>query len=176
MATVLDLGLLRFFIPVFTFLFILVLSYAVLSKTNFLKSKAVNITAAFAISILFLFTPEALELVQISIPWIMILILVLTVIFAIFIFLGVKEEEMGGVLKNPAVYWTILVLILAIFGFAATQLFGGAVQSIFGGGDSGDGGVVTDVGKIIFNPKVLGVLILILIASQAVRLIVSAEK
>ena len=47
MATFLDLGVLNFFLPAFTFLFVLVIMYAILHKTNFLgKSNLVKMLAA----------------------------------------------------------------------------------------------------------------------------------
>lgn len=172
MATVLDTGLLRFFLPIFSFLLVLAISYAILEKTNILKNHNVNIAAAFAIAVLFLFTPSAIKLIQLTTPWFIVFLIFLMIMFMTFMFLGVKDEQINSVIAYPSVYWTIIVVILGIFLFGMTQVFGGEVQAIFGGGDTSGGGVVVDVGKIIFHPRMLGAIFILLIASQAIRLIV----
>lgn len=172
MATVLDTGLLKFFLPIFSFLLVLVISYAILEKTNILKNHNVNIAAAFAISVLFLFTPNAIKLIQLTTPWFVVFLIFLMIMFMTFMFLGAKDEQINMVISYPSVYWTIIVVILGIFLFGMTQIFGGEVQAIFGGGSTSEGGLIVDIGKIIFHPRMLGAIFILLIASQAIRLIV----
>ena len=177
MASLLDIGLLKFFLPVFSFILVYAVSYAILNKTNILKSDAANNAAAFAISVLFLFTPQAIKLIQLTTPWFVVFLIFLMIIFMTFMFLGAKESQMNDVLALPTVYWTIIVVLLGIFLFGLTQVFGSEVQSIFGGGESnGEEGVVIDIAKIIFHPRVLGAIFILLIASQAIRLIVPRVK
>lgn len=172
MASILDTGLISFFMPVVSFILVFSITYAILSKTNILKDKSVNIAAAFAIAILFLFAPDAIELIQLTTPWFIVFLIFLMVIFMTFMFLGASESQMNEVLKQPSVFWTIIVVIIGIFLFGLTQIFGENVQAIFGGEDTGEGGLVVDIGKIIFHPRVLGAIFILLIASQAIRLIV----
>ena len=58
MATILEsLGFIEFFLPVFSFLFIFVIVYAVLDKFKLMgESKAVKVIAALSIALLFLFS------------------------------------------------------------------------------------------------------------------------
>ncbi len=177
MATLLDTGLIRFFLPIFSFILVMVISYAILQKTNILKNQNVNIAAAFAIAVLFLFTPEAIQLIQLTTPWFIVFLIFLMLMFMTFMFLGAKDEQVNWVLTQPSVYWTIIVVILGIFLFGLVQVFGGQVQAIFGGGEvNGDQGVIVDIGRIIFHPRVLGAVFILLIASQAIRLIVPSVK
>ena len=58
MAT-LDISILEFLTPAFTFLFILVISYAILDKFKLLGDKvAPKLLAAFSVSMLFIFSKE----------------------------------------------------------------------------------------------------------------------
>ncbi len=176
MATILDTTLIRFLLPVISFLLVLVISYAILEKTNILKNKSVNAAAAFAIAVLFLFTPEAISLLRLTTPWFMIFLIFLMIVFMTFMFLGASEKQMNWVLAQPSVYWTILVIIIGIFIFGMTQIFGEQVQAIFGGDGNGqDDGLAVDIGRIIFHPRVLGAIFILLIASQAIRLIVPSK-
>ena len=170
MATILDTGLIKFFLPVVSFILIYAVSFAILQKTNILKSESANHAASFAIAVLFLFTPNAVKLIQLTTPWFMVFIIFLIVIFMTFMFLGAKEDQVNSVLALPVVYWTIIVVMIGIFLFGMTQIFGEDVQAIFGGGETSNG-VVGDVAKVIFHPRVLGAIFILLIASQAIRLI-----
>ena len=171
MATILDTGLLNFFLPIFSFLLVFAISYAILQKTNILKNRNVNLAAAFAIGVLFLFTPDAIKLIQFTTPWFVVFLILLMLMFMTFMFLGVKEDQLNKVLSYPSVYWTIIVVIIGIFLFGLTQIFGEEVQSILGKDGGSNGGLIVDIGKIIFHPKVLGAIFILLIASQAIRLL-----
>ena len=114
MATIMEqLGLLEFFLPLFTFLLIFVVCYAVLIKTSILgPNKWMAGLAAFAISLLFLFTPELMDVVKMTTPWFVLLVIFGLLIFSMFMFLGVKSDAMAGVLEQPSVHWTILILMI----------------------------------------------------------------
>ncbi len=171
MASVLDIGLLKFLLPVFSFILIWVISYAILVKTKILgESKGMNAFAAFAVAIIFLFTPEASDLIRMTLPWFIVVIIFVAVVFMMFMFLGVKEDKMAAVLEYPTVMWSLIIICVAIIVFALAQIFGSPIQAIYAG-DGGEAGLMGDIGKIVFHPKVLGAVILLLIASQAIRLL-----
>ncbi len=174
MATVLDLSMLSFFKPAFIFLFVLGIFYAILQKTQlFGENKGMNLLVSFVVSFLFIITPGVSDVISLAMPWFVILVVVILVIALVFMMMGVKEETIvTNVFHEGWFIWTIvLVIILGIFGYAFSVVYGPAVQSVTG--ESSDQGVMSDIGKVLFHPKLLGVLFLLLVASQTVRLISS---
>ena len=69
MATPLNPVVIEHLLPVFSFLFVFTISYALFRRADILRDKNLDILAAFTISILFLFTPGALEIINIATPW-----------------------------------------------------------------------------------------------------------
>ena len=177
MATPLDagVGILAAFRPVFVWLLIVAMMYALLSKINFF-GKGDNILwlhllIAFVIATLFVMTPGLTQVISTATPWIMVLVLVIVFIMFIFMFAGVKESAITeNVFMDSTYIWIIVIVALGIFGFALSQVYGEAVQSITT--DGGDRGVLFDIAEIVFSPKLLGVLLILVIASQTIRLVV----
>ena len=168
MATILEsLGFIEFFLPVFSFLFIFVIVYAVLDKFKLMgESKAVKVIAALSIALLFLFSQATLKFVNFVTPWFVVLVIVAFFILALFMFMGVKEKEMEATIANPTVYWTVLVIIII--------LLIAAIGTVFSDFFSGEGGEITDptkasITQILVHPRILGALFLLVIVSFAVK-------
>jgi hypothetical protein len=181
MASVLDLGLIEYFVPAFVFFLVLVLVWALLEKVQFFgDNKFANMVIALCMAFLFVIVPGVRDIVSLSIPWFVILFLFLFLLISVFMFMGVKPDTIATVFGqgssneiNYAVIWTILVLALAIMGYAFTQVYGDEIHNITGGSDvaDSDGDLVTNIGQILFTPKILGMMFLIALAGFAVRFI-----
>lgn len=172
MATILDsLGFLEFFLPVFSFLFIFVIMYAVLDKFKLMgENKTVKFIAALSIALLFLFSKGVLDFVSFVTPWFVVLVILALFILSLFMFMGAKEKDMEDVVKNPVVYWTILVIIII--------LLIAAIGTVFSDFFASEGGQITDptkvsITQILVHPRVLGSLFLLVIASFAIKNIAS---
>jgi len=175
MATVLDFGYLRYFMPIFSFLFIFILAYAILTRINIFKGKWVNLAISFTISVLFLFTPDAMKVIEVATPSFVLFLFLIFLILMTFFFLGIKETHVVDFFRgNATMTWIVGIIVFLIFAGALTNVYGGVVQAIYGGAE-GEKSVLFDVGRVIFNPKVLGVFLLLLIASQAIRLIATSK-
>lgn len=178
MATPLDAGagLLAAFKPVFVWLLVFTMMYALLSKINFFGAKndhnpTFHLLIAFVIATLFVMTPGLTQVVGTAAPWVMVLILVIIFIMFIFMFAGVSEKNITeNIFMDSTYIWIVVLLVLGIFGFALSQVYGEAVQSVTD--SQGDKGVLFDVAQIIFSPKLLGMLLIMVIASQTIRLVV----
>jgi len=94
MATILDVGILSYFTPVFVFLLIFAIVFAILEKTRILgKNKGLNSLVAFVIAMLFILTPELIGVVKLSMPWFILLLVLIVFIVVLFLFVGVKAES-----------------------------------------------------------------------------------
>ena len=173
MATILDIGILEYFTPIFVFLFIFAVLYAILDKTGLLgENKGLKSLVAFVLAMMFILTQNLMRLVTIMTPWFIILIVAAMFIIMFFLFVGAKPEQVAGVFTEKVTVWVLLIVILIIFGYAITQVYGSGIHDIYGGGNATDySGLNESIGKILFHPKMLGVLLILVIAAQAIRLI-----
>lgn len=171
------MGILNYFAPVFVFLLIYGIIFALLIKVKlFGDNKGTNALIAFAIAFLFILTPELLDLVKIITPWFTILFVFVLLLVLLFLFVGVKESEVASAFKDRGLIWVLIILGLTIMLFALTQVYGVQVNQIYAGENAtAEGAEATglnkEIGEIVFHPRVLGALLLLFIAAQAVRFI-----
>ncbi|MCD4666428.1 hypothetical protein K8R47_01310 [archaeon] len=171
MATFLDtLGIVEFFLPLATFLFVLVILYAVLDKFKILgDSKSVKWLVSFSVSLLFLFSSKSLELVNLVTPWFAVFVVLTIFALLLFMTLGIKQDTLSAVATQPQVYWTIIIVGGILFVIALLNVFGNVLSPY--GGDDGDG--IGDDGqsrssealKTIVHPRILGLIFLMGIAA-----------
>lgn len=173
MATVLDIGILQAIKPIFTFLFVWFIMFAVLEKTKFFGDRVgTNGVISIIVAFLFILTPGVGELINIATPWFFILIFLILFIVILFMMVGVQEEKIALAFQDNWVIWIILIIaIVGVFGFAASKVFGPSIQGIYGNETTRDEGFQSELGRVIFHPRVLGMFLLLAIASIAVRLI-----
>ena len=171
MVSPIDLGLLPKFAPVFVFLFIFFLMYAIQVKTKILGSaREVHSAVAFIMAVLFMITPGVSEVVVSVTPWIVILFFLIIVIVTMFLFVGVKDSTISSVFQESSVAWLLIITVLLIFGFVLSQVYGPFVQGL-GGQEATKQGITYDIARILFSTKLLTTALILVIAAQAVRLI-----
>jgi len=175
MASVLDVGILQYFAPIFVFALVWVVTWAILEKTQlFGKNSAIHWVISFCMGIMVMIVPGLTDIIQIITPWFIVLFIFITLLVLIFLFMGVKGDTIAGVFgKNTFVIWVVIGVSLAIFGYAMMQVYGDAVQDITNPEDSND--LNAQVGQILFHPKVMGMVLILIIAGLIVRF-VSASR
>src|SRR3989344_1074515 len=108
------LGLIEKFSLIFPFLFVLVIVYAILTKTKVLgESQGVNSFIALIVAVLVLLTPPVTQIVNYMAPWFVVLFL-----FAIFMIIGVMvlgptESDVISIIKSEKWGSTIIMWIIA---------------------------------------------------------------
>src|SRR3989344_1258872 len=113
MATLLDLTLLNYLTPLATFLFILIICYAVLDKFKLLGDNvAPKFIAAFSIALIFMFSTRMVKVILTATPWFILLIFFGFFIIAMLMFMGVKESEIHETVKSGTVVYIMLVISL----------------------------------------------------------------
>ena len=150
----LDLTGLSTFIPVFSFLLVFVVTYALLGTTKLLgENKFVHILVSFCVAILFLVSANAIKYVSTITPW--------AVAFAVSLLLiGLVVGLMGGKdtlekVFKPGFAWLIVVVLIVIFIASASFIFSDLISKYLGGQVLGEStytiiGVVVLVGITIF--------------------------
>lgn len=174
MATILDVGVLNYFVPIFVFVFVFVLVYAVLLKTHlFGENKGLVALISFVVAFLFIVTRAASEFVEIVTPWFVVLIIVAMCFLLIFMFLGISPETIAKAIGNEGVAWALIIILLVLLGLALTKVIGPGIAAMTQEEGAEEGFMTTVVG-IIFHPKILGVFFILLIASFAIRAVSKA--
>jgi len=180
-APVISLAFLSYFKPLFIFIFVFVLFYAVLTKTEMLgTNKGIHFMFAFSVAILFLFTSRTLEFVELVAPWLVVLIIIFMSFMMLFLFLGVQPEIITKTISEPGIAWTIVITLIVILVIAMIKVFGADVRAVtydsagnqvdkFGNIVVEEDNFMKEVGEIVFSTKVLGMFLLLLIASMAIR-------
>lgn len=115
---VLDISGINFFMPVFSFLFVFILVYALLAKTKVIgDSKFVLLLISFIVAIVFM-SFSSLELfLRTSIAWFIVLVVAVFLILVIGMFSGKDWVPKSGFA------WTVVVVLLVIFLISAIYVF-----------------------------------------------------
>jgi hypothetical protein len=171
MATVLDVGLLNFFLPVFTFLFITILCYAILRKVlKDLDNKAVWV-AAICLGLMALFSGKAIDLINFITPWYIVIFVFLLLTFMALMFWDVPQKDILASLGGTT---TIVVIGILILVLGISQVFS-PVFSPYSTTDSATKTIAGEALKTVFHPRILGAIFILIIAAFAVQRISEVE-
>jgi len=181
MATILDVNLLQSFDFVFVILLVWTGAFAILHKTEALgKNTAINATVAAAVSLLFLLSRTAIDIVNFIIPWFAVAIVFLFLMILIFMMFGANSGDILGALKSKeSIQWVLiaigLIIIVAAFGNVLGQKFLGedspAVSNVNATSDVAGSDFEQNVQSTLFHPKIIGLLTLFGVLIFAVALL-----
>ena len=177
MATVLDLGLIRAFDVIFPVILVWAVVFALLQKTKAISDNpSVNATIGVAAAFMILLSDAAVDIINFVMPWFTVAIIFFTLLLLVFYVFGLKDEQLGAVVSDKGVYWTLIavgiVIILAAFG----NVFGQQLtDQSFTDADGNvievdrDAGVATsdhrqNLVNTLFHPSVLALILIFTIA------------
>lgn len=164
MATLLDVGALAFFLPVFVFIFIFSLLLALLQKTKLLgENKVLNIAAAFSVAAIAVFAGKLTGLISVIVPWIVFIFVLLFLIFALFGFFGVDNKKIWDLFGETVVF--IIILIIVLVGI--TTVFEGTL-SPYGDGTGDGANPRSETLRTLTHPRMLGALFTLVVAAATV--------
>lgn len=163
MATVLDIGVLEHFIPLFSFLFVFLIVYALLQKLKLLGGKSViDFLVSLVVSILVVLSSSAVELARFMSVWGVVVTIILVFLFIMMSFWA-GEGKMGLPVDmdiKSIVFW-VFIIILAI---GLTQVFGPVLMPYAEGADPS-----RTVLRTIFHPRIVGALFLLIIVGNLAK-------
>lgn len=177
---IINVSLLKFFMPLFIFLFVFALMYALLSKTKLLGGAVFpNMVVAFVIAIIFVVTPTTIKFTNVITPWLVVFIISLLFIFLILSWLDLYKFGEGGgfagAVGSAWIAWIIFVVLLAIFIFAGIATFGPLFTST-GGGENAAQVIGFETKRVLFHPAILGLALLFIIAAATAWVLGIKEK
>ena len=145
------LSTLSWFVPIFAFLLVFIVVYAMLSKTGILgTSQAVMLFISFVLASFFIVQASLVEFIQFSSAWFSALIIILFFLLVILAFLPGKEP-LSFLTKNNWFSWVVLGVIVAFFLISSVYVFNWAINwDLIGGW---------------FDTEVVGMIMLLVIAA-----------
>lgn len=154
-----------YFMPIFSFLFVFVVVYAILVKSKILGESAfINSFVSFIFAIIFVsFSPSiSIDYVQTIIPWVAILIICL---FFVLVMVGFSQKDMDGFMK-PGLAWVFIILLAIVFLVSAIVVFNPVLRPYLPGQpDTGGESFLLSVKYFIYSEKILGALLLVIVAA-----------
>lgn len=155
---------LYFFMPIFSFLFVFIVIYAVLIKTKLLgEGKFLSAVISFIVAIVFMSfstaTFSAEQYVRTIIPWFAVL---LVCVFLVLVLAGLSAKDLGAIMK-PWFAWVVIILLIVIFVLAAVRVFNPVLSPQYGVDSGGDGQFVSQL-RGVFSSGIGGGILLVIIA------------
>lgn len=157
-----DFSWLAYYVPIFGFLFVFVLMYAVLSKTKVLgEGNFINAFISFIFAIIFVTFLPAVDYVSLVIPWFVVLVVSL---FFFLVIVGFSQKDIDKFMK-PWIAWVFIGLLIVIFLVSAIYVF----NPLFAKGLADLTGVsqeeaLQQFGDLIFSEQFFGGIALLVLA------------
>lgn len=150
-----------FFMPVFSFLFVFVVVYAVLAKTKVLgDTKSVNVIVSLVMAIIFMNFSSMQLYVETMLPWFIILLIC---VFLVLVIMGFSTKSVDKMM-TPAFAWTVVAILVIIFLISAIKVFNPVFHSeyILTSGDSPQ--LVSQI-RNAFDNQFSGTILLLIVAA-----------
>ncbi len=167
MATPLQPQILAFLTPIFVFLLLFVGIYALLQKFKILGgTKGFDALAALCVSLLSLMLPETASVISLFTPWVLMLGLLVFIIFAFFLFFGLKSEDLiEHVVKSSAFVTFFVAFIIIFFLVALSQVYGPFLLT------NAEPGFWNATKRALFHPRLIGAILLLVLAAFSVSFV-----
>lgn len=200
MASILDIGLTNFFMPIFIFLLVFAALYALFNKVELFgkdeKIKGINAIIAFVLALIVVLSKAVVSYLTFVLPWFFILALI--ILFFIFIgkMFGKSDENVAWAFswgtKSPVITWIVIfAALIIIIGFTHiggqelleenpefTETEGRApvestetISSEGGELDTASSNYESNLLATIIHPKVMGMLLLCLVGLISILLL-----
>lgn len=192
MATFLDLSILGSFTAIFTFLLVFVIIFGMLEVFKMFGDghRGLHAIIAFAVGFIVIFSKGVVTVIQTFTPWFtIVIILIFFIIFAVRMF-GVSAAEVTAGFHNNTVILTFILIFTALIilfslgaGFGQTSLEEGskpgtlhnATNTTVNPGSTDTTSFSQNLYNTIYNPKVLGLILVMLIAVIAMLFLTTKE-
>lgn len=157
MATFLDISGLEQFSTIFVFIFVWLVVYAIITYSKIVgDNKAIHILIGLVIAVLVLFSPIAIGTIEYIAPWFaVVFIFVIFATIALKLFGATGVESLGS-LRILTFIVIVLIIVVGALSYIREQVT-----------VPGDDGESIDYGKtttILFHPKILGIMFVMIIA------------
>jgi len=147
--------------PVFSFLFVFVVVFAILAKTRILGEGGVNLLISFIMAIIFM-NFSSLELyVRTILPW---FITLLVILFFVLLVAGFSTKSIDKMM-TPAFAWVVVIIVLVVFLIAAIRVFNPVFHPDYGLVSGEKPEVISQAMTWLFGSQVSGSILLLVVGA-----------
>ena len=123
MAAEVSTGAVGYFMPIFAFLLVFIVVYAILFKTKVLgESAAVMLFVSFILAIFFIAEASLVDFLKVSSAWFSTIIVLVFFVILLLAFLP-GEKPLDFLIKGNWFSWVLLAGIVALFIFSSAYVF-----------------------------------------------------
>jgi len=189
MATFLDVGLVQHFSVIFPVLLVFVIVFALLQKSKLIgDNKGLHSLVALCIAVMMLFAPGVVQVINIMAPWFVLIFLLIIFFMMILLSFGTSWDSITKYATGwETPHWFLLIIGLIIFIGALASVYGTALlpysnednataTAVVNGTSTDTGDFNSNVGRVIFHPKTLGMVFLLMVGSLTIRLLTKSAK
>lgn len=168
MATQVDVSTFQYFLPILSFLFVLIISYFVINKSKLIENKFFEAILAIVIAVVFVVAMGPRTYILTIVPGFAVLIVGLFLFMALTGFLG------KDVFPTKVIAWTFLIILGLIFVISALFVFSNYYNNYLPGNVGGDSGISTFL-HWLYSPRVAGALLVVGVGAVAVWILVKSK-
>ena len=192
MATFLDISILGNFVTIFTFLLVFVIVFGMLELFKAFGDghKGLHAIIAIAIAFIVIFSKGVVAVIQTFTPWFTILIIVIFfILFAIRMFGATDKDIRDELMKDSTITTWVIIFTVVIILFSLGSGFGqdsldqtatptqgvASVNATVPGTSTATSSFNQNLYNTLFHPKVLGMLLVMLLAVMAMLFLTGSE-
>ncbi len=160
-----------FFMPVFSFLFVFVVVYAILAKTKVLGEQKVNLIVSFVMAIIFMNFSSMQLYVETMLPWFVVFVICL---FLVLIIMAFSTKDVGKMM-TPAFAWVMVAILVVIFLISAIKVFNPVFHPEYGLTSGGSPQIISQI-RGVFDNSTSGSVLLLIVAAVVTWVLVRKGK
>jgi len=157
--------------PVFSFLFVFVVVYAILAKTKVLGDQRVNLLVSFVMAIIFMNFSSMQLYVETMLPWFVVLIISL---FLVLVIMAFSTKDVGKMM-TPAFAWVMVAILVIIFLISAIKVFNPVFHPEYGVVSGSSPQIISQI-RGIFDNQAGGSILLLVVAAVVTWVLVRKGK
>jgi len=129
MAAPMDFSFMGLFLPIFAFLLVMVVVYAILQKTKVLgDNPAVSLFISIIMASFFIVEVQLVDFVAFTSSWFVVIIILVFFLFLILAFMPNKENPLEFLQKGNWFSWALLGFMLVFFIISSSFIFNWAIN------------------------------------------------
>ena len=151
----------NYFMPLFSFFFVVLIVYLILNKTKILgESNFLNFLVSFIMAIIFMSFSSIELYVRNIIPWFVVLLII---VFLVLFFAAFSTKDIDKIMTSKFA-WAVMIILIIIFMIVAIQVFNPVFHpdKII---TSGSGTAGSQIINFFVNSRYTGTILLVIISA-----------
>ncbi len=181
----LDLSVLEYFSPILTFILVWVFVFGIFQFSKvFGENRVLHGIIAFVIGIIFMFSADVTTIVMFITPWFTVFFIFAMFVLIFFKIFGATDSQIHNVISHHGgLRWTMIIICIVLLLVGGSMAFGqkwlgytqdNTMDGLPANQNTGvDSSATTDynanAAAVFFNPKVLGMLLILIIAVFTIK-------